>query len=87
MSTRTLAGNITPQPPALVPDARPADAHFTAASQLVHLAGSLRGDRQRLTIKCVKSEVALGLRAIAERRFTTYPLTARELESISEATP
>ena len=87
MTARTLSTSPVFTRPALVPDTTPADAHFTAASQLVHLAGSLRGEHQRLTIESVKNEVALGLRAIAERRFTAYPLTARELESMAEATP
>jgi hypothetical protein len=78
--SRALAGAIAPQKPALVPDTRPADQHFTQASQLVHLAGSLQGDHQRVTIEAVKAEVALGLRAIAERRFTTNPVLAREIE-------
>jgi hypothetical protein len=88
MSTRALelaqrkAINRTPKPIALAPDTIPADAHFTAASQLIHLAGSLQGEHQRLTIESVQHEVALGLRAIAERRFTMYPMTARELESM-----
>jgi hypothetical protein len=76
---RALAGRITPKP-ALVPDTRPADVHFASASQLIHLAGSLQGAHQRQTIESVKHEVALGLRAIAERRLTSHPLTARELE-------
>jgi hypothetical protein len=81
MRKLALAGAITPKP-ALVPDTRPADAHFTAASQLIHLAGSMQGEHQRRTIESVKEHVALGLRAIAERRLTSYPMTARELESM-----
>jgi hypothetical protein len=63
--------------PALVPDTTPADQHFTQASQLAHIAGSLSGEHLRLTIESVRHEVALGLRAIAERRLTAHPLTPR----------
>jgi hypothetical protein len=85
MRERAHVGTITPGSivaPALVPDARPADAHFAAASQLIHLASAMQGEHQRVTIESVQNEVALGLRAIAERRFTQYPMTARELESM-----
>lgn len=78
----TLSQTLEPRCPVLVPDATPADAHFTRASQLVHLAGSLQGEHQRLTLVSVQNEVALGLRAIAERRLTAYPLSARDLEHI-----
>jgi hypothetical protein len=64
--------------PALVLDTTPADAHFAAASQLVHLAGSLQGEKQRITIEAVRDRVALGMRAIAERRLTARPLTPGE---------
>jgi hypothetical protein len=68
--------------PTLAPDATPADQHFIQASQLVHIAGSLSGEHQRITIESVKAEVALGMRAIAERRLTANPIPARDLESM-----
>lgn len=73
----TLSQTLEPRYPVLVPDATPADAHFAAASQLVHLAASLPGDAQLITLDAVLERVALGLRAVGERRLSAHSEVSR----------